>query len=163
MLCVLEYLHSTISITYYDVAGIDHMCSGGDHMKWGYIRTNSNHDHLHYFAYLQWFILMELGWLVRPLWILFPVMVYGFVSIIFLCSYFDFSGEWGPMWCWAIFASALWFLAVPWVCDRIEKDLEESGSKWKWLFQGTEALQSKKGKDDVEAEICALHAQMGTV
>jgi len=137
-----------VLFTYWDVTGIDAMCAfvpHGGHMQWGYLEIEDQHDNFlsigrHVFS------LLPLAWciLFRPLWILLPVAFYGSVSLVITQIFYSILYPFdvmGPLWCWANFATVLWFVAVPWCARWISKEVEES--KWRWLFYGTQQIKKE--------------------
>ena len=146
-----------VLITYWDVTGIDAMCAfvpHGGHMQWGYLEIGDQHDNFLLIG-RHVFSLLPLAWslLFRPLWILLPVAFYGFVSVVITQTFYNILYPFdvmGPLWCWANFATLLWFVAVPWCARWISKDLEES--KWWWLFYGTQITADRSVDRSVETK-----------
>lgn len=155
-LSMLEYVVQIAATIYYHSAGVSAMCSyvgEGGYMAWGYMVGEGRHSIFGIATMPMYLLPIALSLLFRPLWIIAPIAVYGFVSAAFLNVYFNRSGEWAPMWCWANFASTLWFLAVPRIARRVDKSLEDSGSKWKWLFYGTQEYINKRSDCEMEMTV----------
>lgn len=81
----------------------------------------------------------------------------------FACfSYLYPAAVGGPLWCWANFATVLWFVAVPWIAERIPKDLEGPNSKWKWLFHGTQQCKARNDRGAAEEKDVPGHSTVTT-
>lgn len=154
ILTLTEYVVQIGAVIYYDVFGDDAMCShvGDDqHMVWSYFDVEGQHLVFGLVTWPAYFLPIVMTFWFRPLWIVLPLIIYSLVSATSLNVYFNLSSAWAPMWCWANFVNALWFLTVPRIARKVKADLEEPESKWRWLFHGTDELKLRD-RDQVEID-----------